>query len=65
MFFILSVQTSGDSTKTGQAHKQPYRDLGDDFFETRDKERVVKGALRRLESLGYIVTLQAYEEVSA
>ncbi len=45
--------------------KQPYRDLGADFFEARDKERVVKGALRRLESLGYTVTLQAHEEVSA
>jgi transposase len=45
--------------------KQPYRDLGADFFEARDKERVVKGALRRLESLGYAVTLQAHEEVSA
>jgi transposase len=45
--------------------KQPYRDLGATFFETRDKERVVKGALRRLESFGYTVTLQPQEEVSA
>src|SRR2546421_1665044 len=45
--------------------KQPYRDLGATFFETRDKERAVKGARRRLESLGYTVTLQPQEEVSA
>ena len=44
--------------------QQPYRDLGATFFETRDKERVVKGALRRLESFGYTVTLQPQEEVS-
>jgi transposase len=44
---------------------QPYRDLGVNFFEAREKERVVKGALRRLEGLGYAVTLQAREEVRA
>jgi transposase len=44
--------------------KQPYRDLGAAFFETREKERVVKGALRRLEGFGYTVTLQPQEEVS-
>jgi transposase len=45
--------------------KQPYRDLGATFFEERDKERVVKSALRRLEGFGYTVTLQTHEEVSA
>jgi len=45
--------------------KQPYRDLGATFFEMRDKERAIKGALRRLESLGYTITLQPQEEVSA
>lgn len=45
--------------------KQPYRDLGATFFEAREKERVVKSALRRLEGLGYTVTLQTHEEVSA
>jgi transposase len=44
--------------------KQPYRDLGGTFFETREKERVVKGALRRLEGFGYTVTLQPQQEVS-
>ncbi|HVU65957.1 MAG TPA: IS110 family transposase [Ktedonobacteraceae bacterium] len=45
--------------------KQPYRDLGADFFEAREKERVLKSALRRLEGLGYTVTLQSHQEVSA
>jgi hypothetical protein len=45
--------------------KQPYRDLGADFFEAREKERVLKSALRRLEGLGSTVTLQSHQEVSA
>jgi transposase len=39
-----------------------YRDLGATYFETRDKERLRSSAVRRLESLGYTVTL---EEVPA
>ena len=39
-----------------------YRDLGSTYFETLDKERLRTSAVRRLESLGYSVTL---EEVSA
>ena len=35
-----------------------YRDLGPHFFETLDKERVRTSAVRRLESLGYQVTLK-------
>jgi transposase len=42
-----------------------YRDLGSTYFETRDKERLRSSALRRLESLGYRVTLQVQEEVPA
>lgn len=45
--------------------KQPYHDLGATYFETLDRERIVKGAMRRLEGLGYTVTLQPQEEVSA
>jgi transposase len=43
--------------------KQPYRDLGADYFEIRNKERVCRSAVQRLEALGYTVTLQAREEV--
>jgi hypothetical protein len=39
-----------------------YRDLGSTYFETRDQEQLRSSAVRRLESLGYQVTL---EEVSA
>jgi transposase len=39
-----------------------YRDLGSTYFETLDKERLRSSAVRRLESLGYSVTL---EEVPA
>lgn len=45
--------------------KQPYHDLGATYFETLDRERVVKGAVRRLEVLGYTVSLQPQQEVSA
>lgn len=41
-----------------------YRDLGSTYFETLDKERLRASAVRRLQSLGYTVTLQE-EEVSA
>ncbi len=34
-----------------------YRDLGVDYFDQRDRERVEKRLVRRLESLGYNVTL--------
>jgi transposase len=40
-----------------------YRDLGSTYFETLDKERLRSSAVRRLESLGYTVTLK--EEVPA
>jgi transposase len=35
-----------------------YRDLGSTYFETRDKEQLRSSAVRRLESLGYTVTLE-------
>jgi transposase len=43
--------------------KKPYRDLGADYFETRNKEWACRSAVQRLEALGYSVTLQAREEV--
>ena len=39
-----------------------YRDLGSTYFETRDNEHLRTSEVRRLESLGYTVTL---EEVPA
>jgi transposase len=42
----------------------PYRDLGPTYFETLDQDRLRTSALRRLEALGYCVTLQKKEEVA-
>jgi transposase len=42
--------------------KQPYRDLGVDYFDTMDKERLTRQALRRLEALGYDVSLSPKQE---
>ena len=36
-----------------------YRDLGPDYFETKDKNRLAKQLLSRLGKLGYTVTIQA------
>src|SRR5262249_60026 len=40
-------------------HQQPYRDLGADYFEQRDAARLGRYHVRRLEQLGYVVTLAA------
>jgi len=42
-----------------------YHDLGSTYFETLDKERLCSSAVRRLESLGYDVTLHTKQEVPA
>jgi transposase len=34
-----------------------YQDMGDNYFDQRDRERVIRRASRRIESLGYIVTI--------
>jgi len=38
--------------------RQPYRDLGADYFDRRRKDRTVKQAVKKLESLGYKVSLE-------
>ena len=42
--------------------EQPYRDLGADYFDSLDKERLTRQALRWLEALGYAVTLAPKQE---
>ena len=37
--------------------KQPYSDLGADYFEQRDSARLTQRSVRQLEALGYTVTL--------
>ncbi len=38
--------------------QQPYRELGADYFEQRDAARLERYHVRRLEQLGYLVTLR-------
>ena len=45
--------------------QQPYQDLGATYFETKDRERIIKTSRKRLEGLGFTVILQPQEEVSA
>jgi len=41
--------------------KQPYSDLGADYFEKFEMVRIERTAVRRLEQLGYAVTLPPTE----
>ena len=41
------------------ARQTPYADLGVDYFDRRDQDRVRRQAVKRLETLGYQVTLTA------
>jgi len=37
--------------------KHPYRELGPDYFDTREQAQLERHHVRRLEQLGYAVTL--------
>ena len=41
--------------------KKPYTDLGADYFDQRDRERIERHHIHRLEQLGYTVTLAPKE----
>jgi transposase len=41
-----------------------YEDLGADYFDRRDEDRIVRSHVNRLERLGYKVTLETYEEAA-
>jgi transposase len=43
---------------------RPFQDLGIDYFDKLDGARIVKGHVKRLESLGYKVTLTAREQAA-
>lgn len=43
---------------------EDYRDLGGDYFERRDRERITRRLVRRLEGLGHKVTLDAQPQVA-
>jgi hypothetical protein len=34
------------------SERRPYQDLGDAYLDSRDRDRVIAGLLRRLETLG-------------
>jgi len=36
---------------------QPYKDLGFDYFQPTDRERIVRRSVARLRQLGYVVSL--------
>jgi transposase len=38
-----------------------YRDLGANYFETRQQDIIIKQSVRKLENLGFTVTLSAPE----
>lgn len=38
-------------------YKVPYKELGENYLDTRKKDRIVKSHIKRLTSLGYVVTL--------
>jgi len=39
-------------------HKVPYYELGANYFDQRKKEAITNNAVKKLESLGYKVTLE-------
>jgi transposase len=45
--------------------RQPYQDLGGDYFDKRDAEATKQRLVKRLEKLGYQVALQAQQSASA
>lgn len=45
--------------------KEAYKDLGTDYFDHLDKQRLAKQSIRRLEALGFHVTVEPQEGVSA
>ena len=55
---IVAHSIVGDIWYILQRH-QPYADLGVDYFDRRDQEHVRRQAVKRLEGLGYRVTLTA------
>jgi transposase len=42
--------------------KEPYRDAGADFFDRLQPEDTVRRLVKRLETLGYYVTLQSAQQ---
>jgi hypothetical protein len=45
------------AARVGASGREPYRDLGDTYFDHLDRQHVEHRLVRRLERLGYSVTL--------
>jgi transposase len=46
------------------SRKQPYQDLGSNYFDERDRTLVVRQSIRRLEHLGFKVTVETPSQVA-
>ena len=46
-------------------HRLPYKELGDEYFNKMDKEKIKNSMIKRLEKLGYKVLIQTVEEKEA
>jgi transposase len=46
------------------SRKQPYQDLGSNYFDERDRTQVARQSIRRLEQLGYTVTVETPNQVA-
>jgi transposase len=44
--------------------KKPYQELGADYFDHLDTQRLANQSVKRLEALGFHVTLEPQQEVS-
>jgi transposase len=44
--------------------RQPYRDLGSNSFDERERVAIARQSIRRLEALGALVTLETTEEAA-
>jgi transposase len=46
------------------SRKQPYQDLGSNYFDERDRTQLARQSIRRLEQLGYTVTVETPNQVA-
>jgi transposase len=46
-------------------HRLPFKELGDDYFNKMDKEKIKNSMIKRLEKQGYKLLIQAAEEKAA
>ncbi len=57
----FTVHQSKEGSYYLLTRKEMYVDLGEDYFDKQRQQSIFRHSLRRLESLGYTVTLQEPE----